>query len=614
LPTSDQYKVTALRLAAIAVACLLSDGAQAQQVGTAAAVNPSAQVRGTAGSRTVVIGQSIVHRERIQTTSAGSVQLLFLDKTSMTIGPNSDLAIDEYVYDPNSNSGRLAATLTKGVMRFVGGQISHAGNAQITTPGATVGIRGGVGIFSPQSVYIGYGEGTVRSGSTSVTVTAGEWTQTLGGGTPPTNPSPPPAGYLSSVLSTLQSQPGQGGGAPTTAGAINQARVAATGTPNGSISTVAAPAATNPPPVTNTTSTTTQTIQTTTNQSRATQLVTERTQTRTTTQTSTETQTQTQTQTQTVPSPGTPQPPLGVEVSPQQQRLQATRENLTGYTAGLTYVSNSQANSGGTTSILTGTATYQTDPQNGRAQANFNFSNGELQFGSTDANLGANSTTTNGYDTISGTETALLPAVDNQGKPISHSNGGVKLAQQDGFLVQFQPGSALTRSAQAAFGGAAFCDCEYTRWGFWRADIKHGVGNLREQIDSFWVAGRLPEAKDVPTTGIATYVGHAAAQINNNSQSYAASGRFENVVNFGQRTGQVTVTNLDQRNYAGTVNFANDPRYFAGVATSTNQANYMSLYGNFFNGRTSAVGEMGGAFYLSGTNYTGAGIFAGRRQ
>ena len=106
----------------------------AQEVGTAAAVNPSAQARGQSGSRTIIIGQSISHRERIQTTSAGSVQLLFIDKTSMTIGPNSDLAIDEYVFDPQSNTGKLSATLAKGVMRFVGGQVSHTGSAQIATP------------------------------------------------------------------------------------------------------------------------------------------------------------------------------------------------------------------------------------------------------------------------------------------------------------------------------------------------------------------------------------------------------------------------------------------------------------------------------------------------
>src|SRR5207249_4551269 len=78
----------------------------AQEIGTAAAVNPAAQARGQGGSRTIIIGQSIAHRERIQTTSAGSVQLLFVDKTSMTIGPNSDVAIDEFVFDPKANTGK----------------------------------------------------------------------------------------------------------------------------------------------------------------------------------------------------------------------------------------------------------------------------------------------------------------------------------------------------------------------------------------------------------------------------------------------------------------------------------------------------------------------------
>ena len=212
-----------------------STAVYAQEIGTAAAVNPAAQARGFSGSRTIIIGQSIAHRERIQTTSAGSVQLLFVDKTSMTIGPNSDLAIDEYVYDPATSSGKLAATLTKGVMRFVGGQISHAGNAQVTTPNAVVGIRGGVGIFSPQGVYIGYGEGNVRTGASSVTLTAGDYTQTFGGNTPPSSPSPPPPGLIAGLIALFQSQGGQGGGAPASNEGMNRARAAVTGSPTGPV-------------------------------------------------------------------------------------------------------------------------------------------------------------------------------------------------------------------------------------------------------------------------------------------------------------------------------------------------------------------------------------------
>jgi hypothetical protein len=249
-----------------AYALVLSGGvattASAQQVGTAAAVNPSAQARGQSGPRTIVIGQSITHRERIQTTSAGSVQLLFVDKTSMTIGPNSDLTIDEYVFDPNANTGRLAATLTKGAMRFVGGQISHSGSARISTENGLVGIRGGVGLIGTHYVYIGFGRGTVTNASSSVELEAGEYTQTAPGA-PPTPPAPPPPGFLAQLLANLQSQHGQGGGAPQSTTNFNRARAVVTGSPTGAVVTDTSASLSETrrqPPVTQTTSTVNQAV------------------------------------------------------------------------------------------------------------------------------------------------------------------------------------------------------------------------------------------------------------------------------------------------------------------------------------------------------------------
>jgi hypothetical protein len=557
-------------LLALTGVAMIGPAAQAQQVGTAAAVNPAAQARGSGGARTIVIGQSIAHKERIQTTSAGSVQLLFLDKTSMTIGPNSDLAIDEYVYDPASNTGKLAATLSKGVMRFVGGQISHAGNAQVSTPNAVVGVRGGVAIFQPRSVFIGYGQGEVRSGGSTVTLSAGEYTETLGGGAGPTDPRPPPANFLQSVLATLQSQAGQGGGARATAGQVNSARTAASGSTSGTIAT---------------------NVQATANE----------TVTRNTAAPNLTTTIQT-----TAATPALPQET-------------AQPEFLTGYTAGMTERTANGHPAGRVPTF--GITTMRTDPANNRTQVNFDFGNGTIQFGSTDPNLPSGNVTINGFDDVSGTTNALLPAVDRNGRPISTSNGGTPLAEQTGLLVEFRRGQAITASAQQVLGGTPFCDCDYTRWGFWRSDLRHGVpGNLRESMEAFWVAGRPIDRADVPTTGSASYVGHVAAQIQNGQTSYAASGAFRNDVNFGTRSGQFSVTNLDRTNYAGSVMIdPSDPRGFVGGGLSTNQDRAMVLFGNFFRGRTNPVGEMGGLVAIGGVNnnnstYIGAGIFAGRRQ
>src|ERR1700730_10449118 len=109
----------------------------AQQVGTATAVNPLSESTPPGGSTApLIVGAHIVHKERVHTTPAGTVQLLFTDKSTMSIAPNTDIVIDEYVYDPNANNGHMLVSLTKGALRFVGGQLSHQGEAPITTSAA----------------------------------------------------------------------------------------------------------------------------------------------------------------------------------------------------------------------------------------------------------------------------------------------------------------------------------------------------------------------------------------------------------------------------------------------------------------------------------------------
>jgi hypothetical protein len=132
-------------LAVVSLSALFAAAsASAQQVGTATAVNPLSESTPPGGTTApLVVGAHIVHKERVHTTPAGTAQLLFTDKSSMSIAPNTDIVIDEYVYDPNANKGHMLVSLTKGALRFVGGQLSHQGEATITTSAANIGIRGG---------------------------------------------------------------------------------------------------------------------------------------------------------------------------------------------------------------------------------------------------------------------------------------------------------------------------------------------------------------------------------------------------------------------------------------------------------------------------------------
>ncbi len=132
------------RLFVLAVALLMAGPVAAQQVGTATAVNPLSEGTPPEGTTApLIVGAHIVHNEKIHTTPEGSLQLRFTDQSSMSIAPNTEIVINDYVYDPNSRNGHMLVTLTDGALRFVGGQLSHEGNATITTTAATIGIRGG---------------------------------------------------------------------------------------------------------------------------------------------------------------------------------------------------------------------------------------------------------------------------------------------------------------------------------------------------------------------------------------------------------------------------------------------------------------------------------------
>lgn len=114
------------------------------EVGIAAAVNVDAKGRAPgAAPRVIALGQNVVYNEEITTDTRGLVQILLLDGTTFTVGPNSRLTIDEFVYNPATGEAKVVASVTKGAFRFIGAKTSQTdGGATIKTPVGTIGVRG----------------------------------------------------------------------------------------------------------------------------------------------------------------------------------------------------------------------------------------------------------------------------------------------------------------------------------------------------------------------------------------------------------------------------------------------------------------------------------------
>ena len=90
------------------------------------------------------IGYDVLMDDFFQTGEDGQIGIIFEDDTSVTVIENSELLIDDFVYDPASGAGELAFNVTVGSFRYVSGALAanNAGAVKITTPSATITVRG----------------------------------------------------------------------------------------------------------------------------------------------------------------------------------------------------------------------------------------------------------------------------------------------------------------------------------------------------------------------------------------------------------------------------------------------------------------------------------------
>ena len=148
-----------LAAAAAAATGMLAPAASAAtpatgQVGIASAARPG--VLSVSNERVVYVGNAVTFGERFRTDNTGVIHILFMDRSSMTLGPNSELVIDEFVFHPETQQGSISVNLLKGSLRAVGGFISKfitpqgRSAAQLRTPTATIGIRGGITLVDAQ--------------------------------------------------------------------------------------------------------------------------------------------------------------------------------------------------------------------------------------------------------------------------------------------------------------------------------------------------------------------------------------------------------------------------------------------------------------------------------
>jgi hypothetical protein len=112
-----------------------------------------AVVQKVSGTATVVrqgraipakIGLDVYQYDTLRTGRDGAIGVLFTDDTSLSLGPESMLVIDEFVFAPRQGKYSIAVRMLKGTFAYVSGLISKLApeSAHIETPTSSIGIRG----------------------------------------------------------------------------------------------------------------------------------------------------------------------------------------------------------------------------------------------------------------------------------------------------------------------------------------------------------------------------------------------------------------------------------------------------------------------------------------
>lgn len=89
------------------------------------------------------IGTGIAMND-ILSTSRTRLAITFVDDTKVQLTEQSRLEIDDFVYDPNQGTGRMAMNVAMGTVRMASGATARNSreNVRIRTPTATISVRG----------------------------------------------------------------------------------------------------------------------------------------------------------------------------------------------------------------------------------------------------------------------------------------------------------------------------------------------------------------------------------------------------------------------------------------------------------------------------------------
>jgi hypothetical protein len=128
----------------IMLECTLGSQAALASVGIVRSVSTDAYILRNETSIEAKTNMKIMNGDVVKTGPNGSIGLIFDDDTIVSMGPNSEFAVEDFLFNPSEKKLSFVVRMFQGTFSYLSGQISKLvpGAVRLETPDATIGIRG----------------------------------------------------------------------------------------------------------------------------------------------------------------------------------------------------------------------------------------------------------------------------------------------------------------------------------------------------------------------------------------------------------------------------------------------------------------------------------------
>ena len=89
-------------------------------------------------------GDAVFATDTLRTQANGAIGVTLADDTRVSLGPDSEMRLERYVYSPADNALGMVLNFVRGVAAYVSGRMAKLApdSVRLETPAAIVGVRG----------------------------------------------------------------------------------------------------------------------------------------------------------------------------------------------------------------------------------------------------------------------------------------------------------------------------------------------------------------------------------------------------------------------------------------------------------------------------------------